>query len=73
MNAWGAMSKNGYHGDPQNLLDTAIYTLDNRRLYTYKAAGRRCIPVVPAGFAMIREERWKFDTTNYGVSISIRA
>jgi hypothetical protein len=38
--------KNGYTGDPQNLVDDRWYSLDNRRLYTFIEAGVENIPVV---------------------------
>ena len=70
MDTWPKMTKNGYTGSSLNLLDNHIYTLDNRRLYAYKMAGRTSIPVVwltdiNVG-GIIYRNRFKFSTTNFG-------
>jgi len=59
---WGPMSRFGYTGDPKNLINGEIYTLDHRRLIAYRRAGRKSIPV--------EWERSKFTTTTGGFSIT---
>lgn len=48
-----------------------VYSLDNRRLYTFKEAG---IPVrfVRATPQQVQQEAWKFTTKNDGTSIRVR-
>ena len=76
MDAWGpAMYDELYKdfvGDPINLANGFIYTLDNRRLVAYLKANRDTIPVVWAKFAEIFEKRYEFDTPNWGTSIERR-
>ncbi len=74
MNDWSPKSKYGYTGYPKNLQDGEIYTLDNRRLQSYKLTGRTTIPVEVIYDASSRDsqvysQRWKFQTLNFGVSI----
>ncbi len=79
MNDWSPMvktfgdSSRGYLGDPQYLADGQIYTLDNRRLYTFQQAGVSEIPVTWVDdIGAIMREIWKFDTQNEGISINVR-
>ncbi len=39
MNAWGPMTRYGHTGNPANLENGQVYTLDNRRLYAFQQAG----------------------------------
>ncbi|MEP0852957.1 DUF4157 domain-containing protein [Funiculus sociatus GB1-A4] len=73
MNNWGSMPKYGHIGDPKNLEDGQTYTLDNRRLAAYQQAGRNAIPaqMITDNENLIKEQRWKFTTKNYGKSIKI--
>ena len=45
MNGWGPKTYKGYTGDPKNLENGKIYTLDHRRLVAYREAGRDTIPI----------------------------
>ena len=72
MDEWGPMTKHGYVGDPRNLVNGEIYTLDHRRLIAYRRAGRKSIPFKRADFRTVRDNRWKFTTPNGGVSIEPR-
>jgi RHS repeat-associated protein len=69
MDEWGSMTKYGYTGDPRNLENGQVYTLDHRRLVAYREAGRDSIPVQLAGEDEIINERYKFSTPNYGTEI----
>jgi hypothetical protein len=53
-------------GNPFNLQVGEIYTLDNRRLATYRNAGRSDMPVRWATNQEIQDEMWKATTPNYG-------
>jgi len=73
MDAWGPLSAQDFNavGDPKNLEDGQVYTLDNRRVYAYQQAGV-LMPkpqVVPDEVA--RRERWKFSTRSQGTSIML--
>jgi RHS repeat-associated protein len=67
----GLEAKNSRFGPTsfKNLADGEWYTLDNRRLYAFQAAGITDIPVedVSGEMKTIANESWKFTTTNYGV------
>jgi hypothetical protein len=52
--------------------DGAIYTLDNRRLYSFQQAELDNIPFRWATPQEIANEAWKFSTTNGGTSIQVR-
>jgi len=71
MNKWGPMTDpdTGYSGDPKNLKNGEIYTLDHRRLVAYREAGRDSIPVQWATDDEIRENRFEFSTPNFGEEI----
>ncbi len=71
MDAWGSLTKNGYTGDPANLVNGRWYTLDNRRLLAFIESGVDSIPVVDVTGeqSLIQSQRWKFSTTNGGDSI----
>ncbi len=69
MDEWGPLEKYGHRGDPVNLIDGEIYTLDHRRLVAYRMAGRDSIPVRWATLDEIRSDRFKFSTPNGGTSI----
>ncbi|MEM7129271.1 MAG: RHS repeat-associated core domain-containing protein [Chloroflexota bacterium] len=73
MNEWGPLTvvHNGKvrSGDPINLDNGEIYTLDHRRLVAYREAGRTSIPVLWARDGKIRSERSKFSTPNGGTKI----
>jgi hypothetical protein len=69
MDDWGPKTRYGYTGDPRNLENGAIYTLDNRRLVAYQEAGRDSIPIEWADPADVFRERYKFSTPNCGTSI----
>ncbi len=70
MDEWGPMTKRGYKGDPRNLENGKIYTLDHRRLVAYRRAGRESIPVEWADLKTVKDNRWKFTTPNRGISIA---
>ena len=70
MDDWGPFSQGGFTGEPQNLLNGEIYTLDHRRLVAYQLAGRNTIPVQWASLSVVRDNRWKFTTANGGRSIT---
>lgn len=70
MDEWGPATRSGYTGDPKNLVNGEIYTLDHRRLVAYKQAGRKSVPVQWADLNTVRDQRWKFSTTNGGISIT---
>lgn len=69
MDEWGPLSQGGFTGDPKNLPNDQIYTLDHRRLVAYQKAGRKTIPVEWASLSVVRDNRWKFTTLNGGQSI----
>ncbi len=77
MNEWGPMTGPGslsrYSGDPINLENGQVYSLDNRRLYTFQQAGVSEIPVEWAREEEIYSRRWHFDTPNWGISILLRS
>jgi len=56
---------------PRHLKDGQTYTLDNRRLYAYKKAGRSAIPAQKASPNRIKRDSFKFTTTNFGVSATL--
>ncbi len=59
----GAQIENGrWSGDPSNLENGKIYSLDNRRLYAFQKAGITGIPVRFATKEEILAEMWKFTT-----------
>jgi hypothetical protein len=70
MDEWGPLSQGGFIGDPKNLPNGEIYTLDHRRLVAYQKAGRKTIPVEWASPSVVRDNRWKFTTSNGGQSIA---
>lgn len=70
MDEWGPLSQSGFTGDPRNLENGQIYTLDHRRLVAYRLAGRKTIPVQWASLTVVRDNRWKFTTLNGGRSIA---
>lgn len=70
MDAWGALARDSVAGDPVNLENGLIYTLDHRRLVAYREAGRSTIAVEWVNVRLIRDQRWKFTTTNGGSSIA---
>ena len=70
MDDWGPLSHEGFTGDPKNLQNGKIYTLDHRRLVAYRLAGRKTIPVQWASLNVVRDNRWKFTTPNGGRSIT---
>jgi|GEM_PF-5108735 len=70
MDDWGPLSHEGFTGDPKNLQNGKIYTLDHRRLVAYRLAGRKTIPAQWASLSVVRDNRWKFTTMNGGRSIA---
>lgn len=70
MDEWGPLSERGFTGDPKNLENGEIYTLDHRRLVAYRMAGRKTIPVQWVSLTVVRDNRWKFTTSNRGRSIA---
>jgi hypothetical protein len=70
MDDWGALSQGGFTGDPKNLENGAIYTLDHRRLVAYRLAGKKTIPVQWVSLDVVKDNRWKFTTSNGGRSIA---
>jgi hypothetical protein len=72
MDEWGPLTRFGFTGNPKNLVNGEIYTLDHRRLVAYRQAGRKSIPVQWVDLNIARDERWKFDTKNGGLSITAR-
>ena len=70
MDEWGPLSQGGYTGEPKNLVNGEIYTLDHRRLVAYQLAGRITIPVQWASLSVVRDNRWKFSTSDGGCSIA---
>jgi hypothetical protein len=72
MDEWGPLTKFGFTGAPKNLVNGEIYTLDHRRLVAYRQAGRKSIPIKWVDLNIVRDERWKFDTKNGGLSITPR-
>jgi hypothetical protein len=70
MDEWGPLVRNLLTGDPRNLENGEIYTLDHRRLVAYRRARRKTIPVQWADLRVVRDQRWRFTTTNRGHSIS---
>lgn len=70
MDEWGPLSQIGFTGDPKNLVNGEIYTLDHRRLVAYRLAGRKTIPVQWTSWSVVWENRWKFTTLNGGRSIA---
>jgi len=72
MDAWGPMTFEQYTGDPKNLENGQLYTLDNRRLAAYRRAGRTQIPKPQiVGNDVVSREVYKFSTKNKGVDIAI--
>ncbi len=69
MDEWGPMTGLRYTGDPRNLVNGQIYTLDHRSLVAYKRAGRKSIPVEWVDLKAVRDERWEFSTPDGGISI----
>jgi hypothetical protein len=70
MNEWGPLTKHGYTGNPINLANGEIYTIDHRRWISYLEAGRDSIPIQwVTDDVFLRSQRWKFDTLNEGISI----
>jgi hypothetical protein len=58
-----------FNGSVRNLVIGRIYTLENRRLATYRMAGRPTIPVEWITEAdKLQESVWQFTTTNSGTS-----
>ena len=72
MDAWGPLMHKDFVGDPINLANGLIYTLDNRRLVAYIEANRDTIPVLWAEIGEIMRKRYEFDTPNWGTSIERR-
>ncbi len=72
MDGWGKKTRGGFTGDPRNLVNGLIYTLDTRRLKAYKDAGREFIPIIWADLDDVRKLRWHFTTLNKGIDISLR-
>ncbi len=70
MDEWGPLSREQFTGDPKNLENGEIYTLDHRRLVAYRAAGRKTIPVEWVNLRLVMDQRWKFTTPNRGRSIA---
>lgn len=70
MDDWGPMTGFGYTGDPKNLINGEIYTLNHRRLVAYRRAGRKSIPVEWVDLNIVRDQRWRFTTTTGGFSIT---
>ena len=66
MDEWGPLARDSFVGDPANLENGAIYTLDHRRLGAYREAERRTIAVEWANVRLVRDQRWKFTTANGG-------
>jgi hypothetical protein len=76
MDEWGPLTRDplagdSLAGDPKNLENGEVYTLDHRRLVAYRAAGRDTIGVEWANPRLVRDQRWKFTTTNGGRSIAV--
>lgn len=69
MDDWGPLARESLVGDPRNLENGEIYTLDHRRLVAYRAAGRETIAVEWVNLRLVRDQRWKFTTANGGRSI----
>jgi hypothetical protein len=69
MDRWGPLARDSFVGDPVNLENGKIYTLDHRRLVAYREAGRNTIAVEWANVRLVRDQRWKFTTANGGRSI----
>jgi hypothetical protein len=75
MDEWSPRT-NPYHpefgpGDPRNLENGRMYSLDNRRVWSYDVAGRTTIPAIWATPEEILEQRWKFTTQNQGTDIDV--
>jgi len=64
MDEWGPLTQIGFTGDPKNLDNGEIYTLDHRRLVANRLAGRKTVPVQWASLSVVRDNRWKFTTSN---------
>jgi len=72
---WGAVTHPvyGHTGYTDNLENGQWYSLDNRRLYAYQEAKRDYIPhQIINDVDIIREEGWKFTTTNFGTSVILK-
>lgn len=69
MDEWGPLTEGSFTGDPKNLSNGDIYTLDHRRLVAYRMAGRKTIPVQWANSTVVKNNRWKFTTSNAGLTI----
>ena len=73
MNSWGPLkNKKGHEGDPINLMDGLIYTLNHRRMMAYIDAQRETIPIRWAELEEIYENRFEFDTPDWGTFIEPR-
>jgi RHS repeat-associated protein len=75
MNDWGPMQggpRGRFWGDPANLENGRVYSLDNRRLYVFQQAEVTDIPVKWVQMREIYKTRWHFDTPNGGTSIEVR-
>jgi hypothetical protein len=70
MDDWGPLTRAQFTGDPKNLENGEIYTLDHRRLVAYRGAGRKTIPVEWVNLRLVMDQRWKFTTANRGRSIA---
>jgi hypothetical protein len=74
MREWGPMQnpKNPqFVGDPKNLEIGQIYSLDNRRLLTYRLAGRTTIPVEWVDPVEVFNWRFEFTTKDFGLTIEV--
>jgi hypothetical protein len=70
MDEWGPLTRNLFAGDPKNLENGEIYTLDHRRLFAYRTADRKTIPIEWADLRIVRDQRWRFTTKDGGRSIA---
>jgi RHS repeat-associated protein len=74
MRNWGTMqnpTNPQYIGNPKNLQVGKIYTLDNRRLLTYRLAGRNTIPARWADPMEVFNWRFEFTTKDFGLTIEV--
>ncbi len=74
MREWGPMAnpKNPQLvGNPKNLEIGQIYSLDNRRLLTYRLAGRDTIPIQWVDPIEVYNWRFEFTTENFGITIEV--
>jgi RHS repeat-associated protein len=81
MDEWGPANGPGrlsrFSGDPENLENGKVYSLDNRRLAALQRAGVTSVRVQwmedeQNGMDIVQETRWHFSTTDYGQTIFIR-